>query len=145
MAEQAARLAGHRARRERGAVDVALAAVKQAATSDATLMPRILDAVPVRRRRSGRSAGRLRAVFGEYQPRRRSDSRELGSIRRWFKNNPRTVFLVVVGVVLLGLFLGVITRSSRPRALPWQISAAWIPALRPLTSASRGRFHRQRR
>ena len=33
----------------------------------------------------------------------------MGSIKRWFKNNPRTVFLVVVGVVLLGLFLGVIT------------------------------------
>jgi hypothetical protein len=31
------------------------------------------------------------------------------SISRWFKANPRTVFLVVVGVVILGLFLGVIT------------------------------------
>lgn len=33
----------------------------------------------------------------------------LAAIRRWFKANPRTVFLVVVGVVILGLFLGVIT------------------------------------
>ena len=31
------------------------------------------------------------------------------SISRWFKANPRTAFLVVVGVVILGLFLGVIT------------------------------------
>ena len=33
----------------------------------------------------------------------------MASIKRWFKDNPRTVFLVVVAVVLLGLFLGVIT------------------------------------
>jgi hypothetical protein len=32
----------------------------------------------------------------------------VGSVKRWFKDNPRTVFLVAVGVVLLGLFLGVI-------------------------------------
>jgi hypothetical protein len=42
------------------------------------------------------------------------------SISRWFKANPRTVFLVVVGVVILGLFLGVITplfaTSGRPTA-----------------------------
>lgn len=31
------------------------------------------------------------------------------SIRRWFKDNPRIVFLVIVGAVLLGLFLGVIS------------------------------------
>jgi hypothetical protein len=31
------------------------------------------------------------------------------AIRRWFKDNPRIVFLVIVGAVLLGLFLGVIT------------------------------------
>ena len=31
------------------------------------------------------------------------------SLRRWFKANPRTVFLVVVGLVILGLFLGVVT------------------------------------
>jgi hypothetical protein len=33
----------------------------------------------------------------------------LASIRSWLKANPRSVFLVVVGVVILGLFLGVIT------------------------------------
>jgi hypothetical protein len=31
------------------------------------------------------------------------------SIKRWFQNNPRIVFLVIVGAVLLGLFLGVVT------------------------------------
>ena len=31
------------------------------------------------------------------------------AIRRWFKDNPRTVFVIVVGVVILGLFLGVVT------------------------------------
>ena len=31
------------------------------------------------------------------------------AIKRWFQNNPRIVFLVIVGAVLLGLFLGVIT------------------------------------
>jgi len=30
-------------------------------------------------------------------------------IKRWFQNNPRIVFLVIVGAVLLGLFLGVVT------------------------------------
>ena len=33
----------------------------------------------------------------------------LAAIRRWFKDNPRTVFVIVVGVVVLGLFLGVVT------------------------------------
>jgi hypothetical protein len=33
----------------------------------------------------------------------------LSAIRRWFKANPRTVFLVVTGLVLLGLFLAVVT------------------------------------
>ena len=33
----------------------------------------------------------------------------MASIKRWFKDNPRTVFLIVVATVLLGLFLGVIT------------------------------------
>ena len=33
----------------------------------------------------------------------------LSAIRRWFKANPRTVFLVVAGLVLLGLFLAVVT------------------------------------
>ena len=67
MAEQAARLAAHRTRRDRGAVDVALAAVKQAASSDATLMPRILDAVRAEAT-LGEICAALRAVFGEYQP-----------------------------------------------------------------------------
>ena len=33
----------------------------------------------------------------------------LASIRSWLDANPRSVFLVVAGVVILGLFLGVIT------------------------------------
>jgi hypothetical protein len=33
----------------------------------------------------------------------------LASIKRWFQNNPRIVFLVIVGAVLLGLFLGVVS------------------------------------
>jgi hypothetical protein len=33
----------------------------------------------------------------------------VASIKRWFQNNPRIVFLVIVGAVLLGLFLGVVT------------------------------------
>lgn len=33
----------------------------------------------------------------------------MASIKRWFKDNPRPVFLIVVGAVLLGLFLGVIS------------------------------------
>jgi hypothetical protein len=33
----------------------------------------------------------------------------IASVSRWFRANPRTLFLVVVGVVILGLFLGVIT------------------------------------
>ncbi len=67
MAEQAARLARHRAGRGASAVQAALGAVRRAATSDDTLMPRILDAV-----RSeatlGEISGALRSVFGEYQP-----------------------------------------------------------------------------
>jgi methylmalonyl-CoA mutase, N-terminal domain len=67
MAEQAARLAGHRTRRDAGAVDAALVRVRQAATSDQPLMPRILDAVRLEAT-LGEICGALRAVFGEYQP-----------------------------------------------------------------------------
>jgi methylmalonyl-CoA mutase N-terminal domain/subunit len=67
MAGQAARLAAHRAGRDRSAVDIALAAVKQAATTDETLMPRILVAVRVEAT-LGEICGALRSVFGEYQP-----------------------------------------------------------------------------
>jgi hypothetical protein len=33
----------------------------------------------------------------------------LAAIRRWLRENPRTVFLVVTGLVILGIFLAVIT------------------------------------
>ncbi len=67
MAEQIARLAEHRTRRDTAAVERALGAVKQAASSDETLMPRILDAVRAEAT-LGEICGALRAVFGEYQP-----------------------------------------------------------------------------
>jgi methylmalonyl-CoA mutase N-terminal domain/subunit len=67
MAEQAERLAGYRARRDAGAVESALVAVRNAAASDETLMPRILDAVRAEAT-LGDICGALRSVFGEYQP-----------------------------------------------------------------------------
>jgi methylmalonyl-CoA mutase N-terminal domain/subunit len=65
--EQIARLARNRAGRDVASVQTALGAVKQAASSDATLMPRIIDAVRVEAT-LGEICGALRAVFGEYQP-----------------------------------------------------------------------------
>jgi methylmalonyl-CoA mutase N-terminal domain/subunit len=67
MAEQAERLARYRARRDPGAVESSLAAVRNAASSDETLMPRILDAVRAEAT-LGEICGALRSVFGEYQP-----------------------------------------------------------------------------
>jgi methylmalonyl-CoA mutase N-terminal domain/subunit len=67
MADQAVRLAGHRARRDAGAVDGALERVRQAATSDQPVMPRIVDAVR-QEATLGEICGALRSVFGEYQP-----------------------------------------------------------------------------
>ena len=67
MAEQAARLARHRAQRHPAAVEAALGAVKRAATSDDALMPRILDAVRAEAT-LGEICGTLRSVFGDYQP-----------------------------------------------------------------------------
>jgi methylmalonyl-CoA mutase, N-terminal domain len=67
IAEQAARLASHRARRDQAAVDVALSAVREAASSEHSLMPRILDAVRAEAT-LGEISGALRAVFGEYHP-----------------------------------------------------------------------------
>jgi methylmalonyl-CoA mutase, N-terminal domain len=67
IADQTARLAGHRAHRDPASVDVALRAVEQAATADESLMPRILDAVRAEAT-LGEICGALRAVFGEYHP-----------------------------------------------------------------------------
>ena len=67
MADQAARLAGHRSRRDTSAVERTLGAVKQAASADEPLMPRILDAVRAEAT-LGEICGALRVVFGEYQP-----------------------------------------------------------------------------
>jgi methylmalonyl-CoA mutase N-terminal domain/subunit len=68
MAEQAARLAGHRAHRDQRAVEVAVGAVERAATApDTSLMPPILDAVRAEAT-LGEICGALRSVFGEYHP-----------------------------------------------------------------------------
>jgi methylmalonyl-CoA mutase N-terminal domain/subunit len=67
MAGQAARLAGHRARRDADAAATALQAITDAAKSDGSLMPRILDAVRAEAT-LGEICGALRAVFGEYHP-----------------------------------------------------------------------------
>ena len=67
MSEQTQRLAGHRARRDSGAVHASIEAVSQAASSDGPLMPRILDAVRAEAT-LGEICGALRAVFGEYHP-----------------------------------------------------------------------------
>jgi methylmalonyl-CoA mutase, N-terminal domain len=67
MAEQDARLAGHRVRRDTARVEAALGAIKPAASSDDPLMPRILDAVRAEAT-LGEICGALRAVFGEYHP-----------------------------------------------------------------------------
>jgi methylmalonyl-CoA mutase, N-terminal domain len=67
IADQTARLAGHRAHRDPASVDVGLRAVEQAATADESLMPRILDAVRAEAT-LGEICGALRAVFGEYHP-----------------------------------------------------------------------------
>ena len=71
-------------------------------------MPRILDAVRAEAT-LGESVARCGPSSASTSHRRRSDWGVVGSVKRWFKDNPRTVFLVAVGVVLLGLFLGVIT------------------------------------
>jgi methylmalonyl-CoA mutase N-terminal domain/subunit len=67
MAAQAERLARHRAGRDGAAVQRAIAAVKQAAASNESLMPRVLDAVRAEAT-LGEICGALRSVFGEYQP-----------------------------------------------------------------------------
>lgn len=53
------------------------------------------------------------------------------SVRRWFTSNPRTVFLVVVGVVILGLFLGVITPLFATAGRPMADLSGVIPSTAP--------------
>ncbi|HEY8672246.1 MAG TPA: methylmalonyl-CoA mutase family protein [Candidatus Dormibacteraeota bacterium] len=67
IAEQEQRLAAHRAHRDAASVDAALGAVRNAATSDQSLMPRIVDAVRAEAT-LGEICGALRTVFGEYHP-----------------------------------------------------------------------------
>ena len=50
------------------------------------------------------------------------------AIRRWFKSNPRTVFLISAGVVILGLFLGVITPLFATAGSPMADITGVIPA-----------------
>ena len=60
----------------------------------------------------------------------------LSALRRWFRANPRTVFLVVAGAVILGIFLAVITplfaTSGPPMAILGGTLPATAPANRPL-------------
>jgi methylmalonyl-CoA mutase, N-terminal domain len=67
IAEQAARLAAHRAHRDAASVDAAVGAIRNAAMSNDSLMPRILDAVRAEAT-LGEICGALRTVFGEYHP-----------------------------------------------------------------------------
>jgi methylmalonyl-CoA mutase, N-terminal domain len=67
MTEQAERLAGHRAHRDGGAVEVAVRVVQEAATAGTSLMPLILEAVRADAT-LGEICGALRSVFGEYHP-----------------------------------------------------------------------------
>ncbi|MHB8489184.1 MAG: hypothetical protein ACYDCS_07815 [Candidatus Dormibacteria bacterium] len=53
------------------------------------------------------------------------------AIRRWFNANPRTVFLIVVGVVLLGLFLGVVTPLFATAGPPMADLSGVIPSTAP--------------
>ncbi len=50
------------------------------------------------------------------------------AIRRWFKNNPRIVFLLVVGVTLLGIFLAVITPLFATSGPPMAVLGGSLPA-----------------
>jgi len=65
--EQRARLAAFKERRERAAVDAALASVERAARGGENLLPGILQAVETRAT-LGEISDRLRAVFGSYRP-----------------------------------------------------------------------------
>ncbi|MGA7989335.1 MAG: methylmalonyl-CoA mutase family protein [Candidatus Dormiibacterota bacterium] len=67
MAEQANRLAGHHAHRDARSVQTALRGITDAATTDESLMPPIIDAVRADAT-LGEICGALRAVFGEYHP-----------------------------------------------------------------------------
>jgi hypothetical protein len=52
----------------------------------------------------------------------------LAAVKRWFKDNPRTVFLIVVGTVILGLFLGVITPLFATAGPPMADLSGVIPS-----------------
>ncbi len=65
--DQRARVAAVKAKRDAAKCDAALAALREAATGDANLLPRILDAVKAMAT-VGEVANVLRDVFGEYQP-----------------------------------------------------------------------------
>lgn len=50
------------------------------------------------------------------------------AIRRWSNDNPRTVFLIVVGVVIFGLFLGVVTPLFATAGPPMADLSGVIPS-----------------
>jgi hypothetical protein len=57
-------------------------------------------------------------------------------IRQWFKDNPRIVFLILVGAVILGLFLGVIS----PLFATTGPTTADLSGVIPATAAPNHRF-----
>jgi methylmalonyl-CoA mutase N-terminal domain/subunit len=67
MRDQAERLAQHRSLRDAVIVEASLTTIHEAASSDAPLMPPIIDAVRAEAT-LGEICGALRTVFGEYQP-----------------------------------------------------------------------------
>ena len=52
----------------------------------------------------------------------------ISAIAAWFRANPRTVFLVVTGVVILGIFLAVITPLFATSGPPMAIIGGTLPA-----------------
>jgi hypothetical protein len=55
----------------------------------------------------------------------------IAAIKRWFASNPRLVFLVLAGLVLLGLFLGVVTPLFATSGPPTADLSGTIPATTP--------------
>jgi hypothetical protein len=55
----------------------------------------------------------------------------LSAVRRWFKANPRKVFLVVAGLVILGIFLAVITPLFATSGPPMAILGGTLPTTAP--------------
>jgi hypothetical protein len=55
----------------------------------------------------------------------------LSELRRWLRANPRTVFLVVAGLVILGIFLAVIAPLFATSGAPMAILGGTLPTTAP--------------